>query len=94
MNFDELFETIITKQGNNENISVELNSLMESVKSLNMENENNKTALKQTKEYTEKLKEANTNLLLSKGFVSKFEEDTKPPEDDKPKDIKEFIKFT
>ena len=42
MNFDELFETIITKQGNNENISVELNTLMENVKQLNQENENNR----------------------------------------------------
>ena len=94
MNFDELFETIITKQGNNENISVELNTLMENVKQLNQENENNKTKLADTNIYVEKLKEANTNLLLSKGFVSKFEESVQEEEtEDKPKDIKDFISF-
>lgn len=94
MNFDELFETIITKQGNNENISVELNTLMENVKQLNQENENNKTKLADTNTYVEKLKEANTNLLLSKGFVSKFEESRQEEETgDKPKDIKDFISF-
>jgi hypothetical protein len=94
MDFDELFETIITKQGNNENISVELNTLMENVKQLNQENENNKTKIAETATYVEKLKEANTNLLLSKGFVSKFEESVQEEEtEDKPKDIKDFISF-
>ena len=94
MDFDELFETIITKQGNNENISVELNTLMENVKQLNQENENNKTKIAETATYVEKLKEANTNLLLSKGFVSKFEESAQEEEtEDKPKDIKDFISF-
>lgn len=94
MDFDELFETIITKQGNNENISVELNTLMENVKQLNQENENNKTKIAETSTYVEKLKEANTNLLLSKGFVSKFEEPVQEEEaEDKPKDIKDYISF-
>lgn len=94
MNFDELFETIITKQGNNENISVELNDLMTSVRTIQGTNEQQQQQIKDLQDYNNKLKDANSNLLLSKGFVSRFEKEPEPePEDDKPRDIKDFIKF-
>lgn len=92
MNFDELFETIITKQGNNENISVELNDLMTSVRTIQGTNEQQQQQIKDLQDYNNKLKDANSNLLLSKGFVSRFEKEPEP-EDDKPRNIKDFIKF-
>ena len=94
MTIDELFQTIAEKTTNNENISVELNDLMTSVKSLQGVNTQQEQQIKELQDYNSKLKDANSNLLLSKGFVSRFEKEPEPErEDDKPRDIKDFIKF-
>lgn len=94
MTIDELFQNIAEKTTNNENISVELNDLMTSVRTIQVTNEQQQQQIKDLQDYNNKLKEANSNLLLSKGFVSRFEKEPEPePEDDKPRDIKDFIKF-
>lgn len=94
MTIDELFQTIAEKTTNNENISVELNDLMTSVRTIQVTNEQQQQQIKDLQDYNNKLKDANSNLLLSKGFVSRFEKEPEPePEDDKPRDIKDFIKF-
>lgn len=94
MTIEELFQTIAEKTTNNENISVELNDLMISVKSLQGLNAQQEQQINELQDYNSKLKDANSNLLLSKGFVSRFEKESEPePEDDKPRDIKDFIKF-
>ena len=82
------------KTTNNENISVELNDLMTSVRAIQGANEQQQQQIKDLQDYNNKLKEANSNLLLSKGFVSRFEKEPEPePEEDKPRNIKDFIKF-
>ena len=94
MTIDELFQTIAEKTTNNENISVELNDLMTSVKSLQGVNTQQEQQIKELQDYNSKLKDANSNLLLSKGFVSRFEKEPEPElEEDKPRNIKDFIKF-
>lgn len=94
MTIDELFQTIAEKTTNNENISVELNDLMTSVKSLQGVNTQQEQQIKDLQDYNSKLKDANSNLLLSKGLVSRFEKEPEPePEEDKPRNIKDFIKF-
>ena len=94
MTIDELFQNIAEKTTNNENISVELNDLMTSVRTIQVTNEQQQQQIKDLQDYNNKLKDANSNLLLSKGFVSRFEKEPEPePEDDKPRDIKDFIKF-
>lgn len=94
MTIDELFQTIAEKTTNNENISVELNDLMTSVKELQGTNSQQEQQIKELQDYNSKLKDANSNLLLSKGFVSRFEkEPEQEPEEDKPRNIKDFIKF-
>jgi hypothetical protein len=94
MTIDELFQNIAEKTTNNENISVELNDLMTSVKSLQGVNTQQEQQIKELQDYNSKLKDANSNLLLSKGFVSRFEKEPEPePEEDKPRNIKDFIKF-
>ena len=94
MTIDELFQTIAEKTTNNENISVELNDLMTSVRAIQGANEQQQQQIKDLQDYNNKLKEANSNLLLSKGFVSRFEKEPEPePEEDKPRNIKDFIKF-
>lgn len=94
MTIDELFQTIAEKTTNNENISVELNDLMTCVRTIQGTNEQQQQQIKDLQDYNNKLKDANSNLLLSKGFVSRFEKEPEPePEDDKPRDIKDFIKF-
>lgn len=94
MTIDELFQTIAEKTTNNENISVELNDLMTSVKELQGTNAQQEQQIKDLQDYNSKLKDANSNLLLSKGFVSRFEKEPEPePEENKPRDIKDFIKF-
>lgn len=94
MTIDELFQNIAEKTTNNENISVELNDLMTSVKSLQGVNTQQEQQIKDLQDYNSKLKDANNNLLLSKGFVSRFEKELEPePEEDKPRNIKDFIKF-
>lgn len=94
MTIDELFQTIAEKTTNNENISVELNDLMTSVKSLQGVNTQQEQQIKELQDYNSKLKDANSNLLLTKGFVSRFEKEPDPePEEDKPRNIKDFIKF-
>ena len=94
MTIDELFQTIAEKTTNNENISVELNDLMTSVRAIQGTNEQQQQQIKDLQDYNNKLKEANSNLLLSKGFVSRFEKEPEPePEENKPRNIKDFIKF-
>lgn len=94
MTIDELFQTIAEKTTNNENISVELNDLMTSVKSLQGLTAQQEQQINELQDYNSKLKDANSNLLLSKGFVSRFEKEPEPePGEDKPRDIKDFIKF-
>lgn len=94
MTIDELFQSIAEKTTNNENISVELNDLMTSVKELQGTNAQQEQQIKELQDYNSKLKDANSNLLLSKGFVSRFEKEPEPePEENKPRDIKDFIKF-
>lgn len=94
MTIEELFKTIAEKTTNNENISVELNDLMTSVKSLQGLTTQQEQQINELQDYNSKLKDANSNLLLSKGFVSRFEKEPEPePEEDKPRDIKDFIKF-
>lgn len=94
MTIDELFQTIAEKTTNNENISVELNDLMTSVNSLQGVNTQQAQQIRDLQDYNSKLKDANSNLLLSKGFVSRFEKEPEPePEEDKPRNIKDFIKF-
>lgn len=94
MTIDELFQSIAEKTTNNENISVELNDLMTSVKELQGTNAQQEQQIKDLQDYNSKLKDANSNLLLSKGFVSRFEKEPEPePEENKPRDIKDFIKF-
>ena len=94
MTIDELFQTIAEKTTNNENISVELNDVMTSVRAIQGTNEQQQQQIKDLQDYNNKLKEANSNLLLSKGFVSRFEKEPEPePEENKPRDIKDFIKF-
>jgi hypothetical protein len=94
MTIDALFQTIAEKTTNNENISVELNDLMTSVKSLQGLTTQQEQQINELQDYNSKLKDANSNLLLSKGFVSRFEKEPEPePEEDKPRDIKDFIKF-
>lgn len=73
MTIDELFQTIAEKTTNNENISVELNDLMTSVRTIQGTNEQQQQQIKDLQDYNNKLKDANSNLLLSKGFVSRFE---------------------
>lgn len=94
MTIDELFQSIAEKTTNNENISVELNDLMTSVKELQGTNAQQEQQIKELQDYNSKLKDANSNLLLSKGFVSRFEKEPEPePEENKPRNIKDFIKF-
>ena len=94
MTIEELFQTIAEKTTNNENISVELNDLMTSVKSLQVLTTQQEQQINELQDYNSKLKDANSNLLLSKGFVSRFEKEPEPePEEGKPRDIKDFIKF-
>lgn len=92
MDFTQQFTTITEKLGNNENISVELNELMQAVNELQATSNNQSEEIETLKDYNNKLKEANTNLLLSKGFVSRSEPE-KVVEDNKPKVITDFIKF-
>ena len=73
MTIEELFQTIAEKTTNNENISVELNDLMTSVKSLQGLTTQQEQQINELQDYNSKLKDANSNLLLSKGFVSRFE---------------------
>lgn len=89
--FRGAFETIIEKLGNNENISVELNDLMSANATLIAEHEALKTEHATVLDHNNRLKEANNNLLLSKGFVRTDFQAGREEAKEEPFDIKKCL---
>lgn len=92
--FNAKFKEIIEKMGKGENTSVELNEIINENEKLIGEYNNHLDEMKKMREKNEELKEANTKLLLTKGFIQKsFDEDKMEPEEPAPLDMKDFVKF-